>query len=143
VSPAEARKRTLVVPPPAEEITPEIARRWLRDRLGPYMEIAAAGALADDLDTREALHFLVLDVRTIADACVLAVVTGQISRLELCSRDDDPASFDDETETLRSVVGAQAMILEKWGDNAQIRRVFEELARALAERERAARSWVQ
>jgi hypothetical protein len=138
VSPAQARKRTLVVPPPAEEITPEIARRWLRERLGPYMEIAAAGALADDLDTREALHFLVLDVRTIADTCVLAVVTGQMLRLELFSRDDDPASFDDETETLRSVVDAQAMIREKWGDNEQIRRVFEELARALAEREHAA-----
>jgi hypothetical protein len=68
VSPTSERKRTLVVPPPAEEITPEIARRWLRERLGPYMEIAAAGALADDLDTREALHFLVLDVRAIADA---------------------------------------------------------------------------
>jgi hypothetical protein len=107
------------------------------------MEIAAAGALADDLDTREALHFLVLDVRTIADACVLAVVTGQPLHLELCSRDDDPASFDDETEILRSAVGAQPMILEKWGDNEQIRRVFEELARALAERERAARSRVQ
>jgi hypothetical protein len=138
VSSAGNRKRTLVVPSPAEEITPEIARRWLRERLGPYMEIAAAGALADDLDTREALHFLVLDVRTIADACVLAVVTGQTLRLELFSRDDDPASFDDETETLRSVVGAQAMILEKWGDNEQIRGVFEELARALAEREHAA-----
>jgi hypothetical protein len=35
------------------------------------------------------------------------------------------------------------MILEKWGDNEPIRCVFEELARALAERERAARSWVQ
>jgi hypothetical protein len=143
VSPAGERKRTLVVPPPAEEITPETARRWLRDRLGPYMEIAAAGALADDLDTREALHFLVLDVRTIADACVLAVVTGQPVRLELCSRQDDPANFDDETGILRSVVDAQAMVLEKWGDNPQIRRVFEELERALAERERAARSWVQ
>ena len=138
MSPTEDRKRTLVVPPPAGEITPEIARRWLRERLGPYMEIAAAGALADDLDTREALHFLVLDVRTIADTCVLVVVTGQTLRLESCSRDDDPASFDDETEILRSAVGAQAMILEKWGDNEQIRRVFEELARALAERERSA-----
>jgi hypothetical protein len=143
VSPTSERKRTLVVPPPAEEITPEIARRWLRERLGPYMEIAAAGALADDLDTREALHFLVLDVRAIADACVLAVVTGQTLRLELSSRDDDPAGFDDETGILRSAVGAQAMILEKWGDNEPIRCVFEELARALAERERAARSWVQ
>jgi hypothetical protein len=103
------------------------------------MEIAAAGALADDLDTREALHFLVLDVRTIADTCVLAVVTGQTLRLELCSRDDDPASFDDETETLRAVVGAQAMILEKWGDNEQIQQVFGELARALADRGRSAR----
>lgn len=139
MSSTEDPKRTLVVPPPAEEITPEIARRWLRERLGPYMEIAAAGALADDLDTREALHFLVLDVRAIADACVLVVVTGQTLRLELCSREDDPASFDDETEILRSVVGAQAMIREKWGDHEQIRRVFEELARALAERERAAR----
>ena len=139
MSPTEDRKRTLVVPPPAGEITPEVARRWLRERLGPYMEIAAAGALADDLDTREALHFLVLDVRTIADTCVLAVVTGQTLRLEPCSRDDDPASFDDETEILRSAVGAQAMILEKWGDNEQIRRVFEELAQALTEREHAAR----
>ena len=33
--------------------------------------------------------------------------------------------FDDETEILRSVVGAQAMIREKWGDNEQIRHVFE------------------
>jgi hypothetical protein len=139
VSSTEDPKRTLVVPPPAEEITPEIARRWLRERLGPYMEIAAAGALADDLDTREALHFLVLDVRAIADACVLVVVTGQTLRLELCSREDDPASFDDETEILRSVVCAQAMIREKWGDNEQIRSVFEELTRALAERERSAR----
>jgi len=139
MSSTEDPKRTLVVPPPAEEITPEIARRWLRERLGPYMEIAAAGALADDLDTREALHFLVLDVRAIADACVLVVVTGQTLRLELCSREDDPVSFDDETEILRSVVGAQAMIREKWGDNEQIRCVFEELARALAERERSAR----
>jgi hypothetical protein len=139
VSSTEDPKRTLVVPPPAEEITPEIARRWLRERLGPYMEIAAAGALADDLDTREALHFLVLDVRAIADACVLAVVTGQTLRLELCSREDDPVSFDDETEILRSVVGAQAMIREKWGDNEQIGHVFEELALALVEREHSAR----
>ena len=139
MSSTEDPKRTLVVPPPAEEITPEIARRWLRERLGPYMEIAAAGALADDLATREALHFLVLDVRAIADACVLVVVTGQTLRLELCSREDDPVSFDDETEILRSAVGAQAMIREKWGDNEQIRCVFEELARALAERERPAR----
>jgi hypothetical protein len=139
VSSTEDPKRTRVVPPPAEEITPEIAQRWLRESLGPYMEIAAAGALADDLDTREALHFLVLDVRAIADACVLVVVTGQTLRLELCSREDDPANFDDETEILRSVVGAQAMIREKWGDHEQIRRVFAELAQALAERERSAK----
>lgn len=132
----ERPRRSLVIPPPAEEITPELARVWLRERLGPYMEIAAAGALADDLDTREALHFLVVDVRTIADACVMAMITGQSARVERAPREDDPEDFDDETEILRSAVGAQKLIREKWSDSVQIRRVFEELSRALAERER-------
>jgi hypothetical protein len=134
--PTELRSQTLVIPPPAEEITPEVARAWLRERLGTYMEIAAAGALADDLDTREALHFLVVDVRTIADACVLAMVTGDVLRLELTPREDDPDNFDDETEILRSAVEARELIRHKWRDTDAIRAVFDELAQALAARER-------
>jgi len=133
---AERRSQTLVIPPPAEEITPEVARTWLRERLGAYMEIAAAGALADDLDTREALHFLVLDVRTIAEACVLAMVTGEVIRLELTARDEDPNNFDDETAILRNAVEARELIRRKWRDSDQIQQVFDELALALAERER-------
>jgi hypothetical protein len=132
----ERRSQTLVIPPPAEAITPEVARRWLRERLGTYMEIAAAGALADDLDTREALHFLVVDVRAIADACVMATVTGEVIRLELTPREDDPDNFDDETEILRSAVEARELIRRKWRDSDLIQAVFDELARALAARER-------
>lgn len=133
--PRERRSQTLVIPPPAEEITPEVARSWLREKLGAYMEIAAAGALADDLDTREALHFLVLDVRAIADACVIAMVTGETVRLELTPREDDPLNFDDETAILRTVVGARELVRRKWCDSDAIDRVFQELAQALAERE--------
>jgi hypothetical protein len=134
--PRERRGQTLVIPPPAAEITPETARSWLREKLGAYMEIAAAGALADALDTREALHFLVLDVRAIADACVIAAVTGQTVRLELTEREDDPHNFDDETAILRAVVGARELVRRKWCDSEAIDQVFEELAQALAERER-------
>jgi len=133
--PHERRSQTLVIPPPAEEITPEVAQGWLRERLGAYMEIAAAGALADDLDTREALLFLVLDVRAIADACVIATVTGQTVRLVLTAREDDPHNFDDETAILRTVVAARELVRCKWCDSEAIDAVFQELAQALAKRE--------
>jgi hypothetical protein len=99
------------------------------------MQIAAAGALADDPETREALHFLVVDVGTIADACVAAVTAMQTVRLETRGRDDDPTNFDDETEMLRTALRSHAMIRERWGDSEQLREAFAELARALARRD--------
>jgi len=54
--------QTLVIPPPATEITPEVAHRWLRERLGAYMEITAAGALADG---RETLLAQAVEARTL------------------------------------------------------------------------------
>lgn len=131
----ERSNLTLVVPPPGKEVTPELGRKWLRERLRAYMQIAAAGALADDQETREALHFLVVDVGTIADACVLAATTMQTVRLETSERDDDPESFDDETEMLRTVLQARAMIRDRWGDGEHLRQAFADLSRALEERE--------
>lgn len=82
-------ERTLVIQPPATEVTPEIAHRWLRERLGAYIELTSAGALAEDRDTREALHFLVVDVRTIAEACVRSIVGTEPVRIEVSERDGD------------------------------------------------------
>ncbi len=127
---------TLVVPPPARVVTPEIAQTWLRERLRAYMQIAAAGALADDHETREALHFLVVDVGTIADACVAAATTMETVRLETTEREDDPENFDDETEMLRTALRAQRVIRDRWGDGEHLREAFAELSRALGERER-------
>ncbi len=132
-------ERTLVIPPPATEITPELAHRWLGERLGAYMELASAGPLADDKETREALHFLVLDVRTIAEACVRAIVRGAPVRLEGPAREDDDEDFDDRTEILATVVDARDLIREQWRDGRDLDTVFDELEQALARRKRRRR----
>lgn len=123
-----------MIPPPATEITPELAHGWLGERLGAYMEIASAGPLADDKETREALHFLVLDVRSIAEACVRAIVRGEPVRLEGPAREGDEEDFDDRTEILATVVGARDLIREQWRDGRDLDAVFDELEKALTDR---------
>jgi hypothetical protein len=130
--------RTLIIPPPALQITPDVAHRWLREKLGAYMEVASAGPLADDKDTREALHFLVLDVRTIAEACVRAILRGEVVPLALSMRDGDEDDFDDRTEILAAVVDARELIRDHWRDGRDLDAVFDELEGALAERIREA-----
>jgi hypothetical protein len=129
-------ERTLVIQPPATEITPEIAHRWLRERLGAYIELTSAGALAEDRPTREALHFLVLDVRTIAEACVRSIVGTEPVQLELSTRDGDEEDFDHRTKLLATVVGARELIRQRWRDGQDLDAVFDELEEALAERRR-------
>jgi hypothetical protein len=129
--------RTLVIPPPAVELTSKLALAWLRERLGAYVELAAAGALANDRETREALHFLVLDVRTIADACVRAIEAREPVRLELSRREDHPGDeedFDHRTKLLATVVGARELIRERWRDDPDLDAAFDELEHALAAR---------
>jgi hypothetical protein len=129
--------RTLVIPPPAVELTSKLALGWLRERLGAYVELAAAGALPDDRETREALHFLVLDVRTIADACVRAIEGREPVRLELSRRGDlpgDEEDFDHRTKLLSTVVGARELIRQRWRDDPDLDAVFDELEHALAAR---------
>jgi hypothetical protein len=132
------QERTLVIPPPAPEITPEVAHRWLRERLGAYIELTSAGALAENRDTREALHFLVLDVRRIAEACIRAVVFREPFRLALAPREGDEQDFDHRTEILAAVVGARELIRQRWRDGRDLDAVFDELEGALAERIREA-----
>jgi hypothetical protein len=98
------------------------------------MEIASAGPLADDKETREALHFLVLDVRSIAEACVRAIVRGEPVRLEGPAREGDEEDFDDRTEILATVVGARDLIREQWRDGRDLDAVFDELEKALTDR---------
>ena len=127
-------ERTLVIQPPATEVTPEIAHRWLRERLGVYIELTSAGALAEDRATREALHFLVVDVRTIAEACVRGIVGTEPVRIELSARDGDEEDFDHRTEILAAVVSARELIRRQWRDGRDLDAVFDELEEALAER---------
>jgi hypothetical protein len=132
------RERTLIVPPPAPEITPDVAHQWLREKLGAYMELASAGPLADDKETREALHFLVLDVRTLAEACVRAIVRGEAVGIAPPAREDDAEDFDDRTEILATVVDARDLIRDHWREGHDLDVVFDELERALRERRRRA-----
>lgn len=128
--------RTLIIPPPARTITPDVAHLWLREKLGAYMELASAGPLADDKETREALHFLVLDVRTIAEACVRAILRGEAVRIALSARHGDEEDFDDRTEILATAVDARELIRDHWRDGRDLDAVFDELERALIERRR-------
>jgi len=82
--------RTWTIPPPADRITPAIARDWLRRVYPKLAEFTALGyhdgplrppRLRDEL--RGSLGGIALDTRRIATACAEAIATGRVVRIRL------------------------------------------------------------
>lgn len=78
---------TWTIPPPAEVITPEVARRWLHRSYPPLARLGNLCAYPEivhglgrrELNERAAsgLRLLALDVRMIAEACGKVLATGR------------------------------------------------------------------
>jgi len=72
-----------LIPPPAEQLTPKLAAKWLDDWASDYARVVMFGFERKDRATRGAYGMLAADLSYLLDACGHAVRTGRTVRLEV------------------------------------------------------------